>query len=66
MSYVIGNLIGRFIISYVLIGLVWWVVCRFDRRRAWGYARKWYSWLGAGVLVLLGLGAAFSQIGGAG
>jgi hypothetical protein len=66
MAYVIGNLVGRLLVSYVLVLLVCWLVSRFDVRRALRLSMRWYSWIAVVVLSLLGLGAAVSSSGGLG
>ena len=64
MAYVLGNLVGRVLVSYLLVLLVCWLFSRFDVRRALRQSVRWYSWLAVAVLSLLGLGAAISSGGG--
>lgn len=64
MAYVLGNLVGRLLVSYLLVLLVCWLFSRFDARRALRQSMRWYSWLAVVVLSLLGLGAAVSSSGG--
>lgn len=63
-SFVLGNLIGRALVSFVLV----WVVCLLASRLNWRLAllrsRRWYSVLAVVVLTLLGMGAAVSRAGG--
>lgn len=66
MAYVIGNFVGRLLVSYLLVLLVCWLVSRFDARRALRLSMRWYSWLAVVALSLLGLGAAVSSSGGLG
>lgn len=66
MAYVMGNFVGRLLVSYLLVLLVCWLFSRFDARRALRMSMRWYSWLAVVVLSLLGLGAAVSSGGGLG
>jgi len=63
-SYVIGNLIGRALVSYLLV----WIACllgsRFDWRLAFARSRRWYGVAAVIVLTVLGLGGAL--VGGGG
>lgn len=63
-SYVFGNLVGRAIVSYLLV----WIACllgsRFDWRLAFVRSRRWYSVAAVIVLTVLGLGGAL--VGGGG
>ncbi|MEW6373615.1 MAG: hypothetical protein AB1584_22075 [Pseudomonadota bacterium] len=63
-SFVIGNLLGRALVSYVLV----WIAClagsRFDWRKAFARSGRWYSVLAVIVLTLLGLGGALAGGGG--
>jgi hypothetical protein len=64
-SFVLGNLIGRALVSYVLV----WVAClaasRFNWRLAFTRSGRWYSVLAVVVLTLLGMGGAIVRSGGA-
>jgi len=64
LSFVLGNLLGRALVSYVLV----WVACllasRFDWRLAFTRSRRWYSILAVVVLTLLGMGSAIVRTGG--
>lgn len=62
-SYILGNLIGRALVSYALVWLVCWLVSRFDWRAAFLRSRRWYSVVGVIALTLLGMGAAISRGG---
>ena len=64
MAYVIGNFVGRVLVSYVLVLLVCWLFSRFNVRRALRLSMRWYSWLAVVALSVLGLGAAISSGGG--
>lgn len=64
-SFVIGNLLGRALVSYVLV----WIAClagsRFDWKMAFVRSRRWYSVVAVIVLSLLGLSSALVRAGGA-
>ena len=64
MAYVIGNFVGRVLVSYLLVLLFCWLFTRFDFRRAFRVSTRWYSWLAVVALSVLGLGAAISSGGG--
>jgi hypothetical protein len=63
-AYILGNLIGRLLMSFLLV----WVVCllcnRFNWRRAVAQSRRWYAVLAGLALTLLGLGSALVAAGG--
>lgn len=63
VTYLLGNLIGRALVSYALIWLVCWLVSRFAWRAAFRLSARWYSVLGVIMLTLLGFGAALSRSG---
>ena len=60
LLYVLGNLLGRALVSYVLVWIVCWLASRFNVRQAFRRSLRWYSLLAVAVLALLGLGAAIS------
>jgi hypothetical protein len=64
MAYVIGNFVGRVLVSYLLVFLVCWLFSRFNFQRALRVSTRWYSWLAVVALSALGLGAAISSGGG--
>jgi hypothetical protein len=55
MSYLLGNLLGRAIVSYLLMLLVWTLLCRFDFKKAFKRSLRWTSWVAVVLLSLLGL-----------
>ncbi|MCY4747105.1 hypothetical protein NYO99_19180 [Pelomonas sp. UHG3] len=59
-SFVLGNLVGRALVSYLLVWLVCWCSCRFKAGEAFRRSVRWYSLLAVAALALLGLGAAVS------
>ncbi|QCB47233.1 hypothetical protein [Hydrogenophaga sp. PAMC20947] len=62
--YVLGNLLGRAIVSYGLVWLVCWLFSRLDWRLAFRRSRRWYSVVAVVVLTLLGLVSAVQRAGG--
>jgi hypothetical protein len=64
LSFVLGNLLGRAIVSFALVWLIWLTVSRLNWRLAWQRSRSWYSLLAVVALSLLGLGSAIVQNGG--
>jgi Ca2+/Na+ antiporter len=62
MSYLIGNLLGRAIISYLLVLLVWTLVSRFDMKKALRSSVRWFNWVLVVLLTFLGLAV---HVGGA-
>ncbi|MCW8166509.1 hypothetical protein [Verminephrobacter aporrectodeae] len=65
ISFILGNLLGRALVSYAIV----WVVCvlarRFQWRAAWRSSVRWYSGLAVLVLTLLGMGGALVRQGAA-
>ena len=64
LSFVLGNLLGRALVSYVLVWVACFLASRFDWRLAFTRSRRWYSILAVIVLTLLGMGGAIVQSGG--
>jgi formate/nitrite transporter FocA (FNT family) len=62
--YLLGNLIGRIIASYLIV----WVICLLASRLNWRLAFKrshrWYSLLAVILLTLLGLAVRIAKQGG--
>ena len=63
-SYVVGNLLGRGIISYLLVWAVCLAISRFNWRLAFKRSGRWYSLLAVIALTLLGMGDAIVRSGG--
>ena len=62
-GYIIGNVLGRLAISYLLIWLVMWLVfARRDWRVAFSRAHRWYGLLSVCVVFSLGLVGAMSSM----
>jgi hypothetical protein len=66
LSYLLGNLLGRAVISYALVWLACWLISRLSWRVAFQCSTRWYSLLAVGLLTLLGMGAAVALRGGLG
>jgi hypothetical protein len=64
-SYVVGNLLGRAIISYLLVWAACLAASRFNWRLAFKRSGRWYSLLAVTALTLLGMGGAIVRSGGA-
>lgn len=63
VSFVLGNLVGRALISFLIV----WVIClcasRFNWRAAWTRSRRWYSWVAVVLMTMLGFGSALVTSG---
>lgn len=64
LSFVLGNLLGRALLSFALVWTVCLLVSRLKWRVAWARSRRWYSVLAVAVLTLLGMGSAVLTAGG--
>ncbi len=64
LSFILGNLFGRAIASYVLVWAVCWLSSRLNWRLAFARSTRWYNLLAVAVLTLLGMGAAIVREGG--
>ena len=64
-SFVLGNLVGRALVSYVLVWIACLAASRFNWRLALTRSGRWYSVLAVVVLTLLGMGGAIVRSGGA-
>ena len=62
--YILGNLLGRAIISYLLVWIACWLFSRFNWRLAFKHSGRWYSILAVVLLTILGIGGAISRNGG--
>lgn len=61
LSFVLGNLLGRALVSYALVWVICWLVSRFNWRMAFKRSGRWYSVLAVVLFTLLGMGAAVSR-----
>lgn len=55
MNYLIGNLLGRALVSYVLVLLVSMVLNRFQLKKGLRASVRWYNLLIVLILTFLGL-----------
>lgn len=62
--YILGNLLGRAIVSYVLVWVICFLFSRFQWKLAFKRSRRWYSILAVIMLTMLGIGGAISKNGG--
>ncbi|MCW5257638.1 hypothetical protein D8B22_16475 [Verminephrobacter aporrectodeae subsp. tuberculatae] len=65
ISFILGNLLGRALVSYAIVWAVCVLACRFRWRAAWRSSVRWYSGLAVLVLTLLGMGSALVRQGAA-
>lgn len=59
--YLFGNLVGRLVLSYVIVWVVLFLVARFDWRKAFRGTTRWYGILAVLVLFLLGIGGLYQR-----
>lgn len=64
ISFVLGNLLGRALLSFALVWVACWLASRLDWRTALARSRRWYGLLSVAVLTLLGMGSAIVSAGG--
>ena len=64
ISFVLGNLLGRALLSLALVWVAFFLVSRLDWRLALARSRRWYGLLSVAVLTLLGMGSAVVSAGG--
>jgi hypothetical protein len=55
LSFVLGNFLGRAVVSFALVWLVCWAFSRFNWRLALKRSGRWYSVLAVVVVALLGM-----------
>jgi hypothetical protein len=61
--YLAGNLLGRLVVSYLIVWIVMLFVARFDWRAAFRRSIRWYGILATLALFLLGVLTAKSAGG---
>jgi len=61
--YLIGNLLGRLAVSYLLVWGALFVTGRFDARTAFARSRRWYGLLAVAVVFTLGVAGALNRGG---
>jgi apolipoprotein N-acyltransferase len=64
VSFVLGNLLGRALLSFALVWIVCLLISRLDWRRAFARSQRWYSVLSVALLTMLGMGSAIVTTGG--
>ncbi|MCG8581698.1 MAG: hypothetical protein MI866_17370, partial [Bacteroidales bacterium] len=62
-TYLIGNLLGRLVISYIITWFIFFAFSGFKWRNAFTYSRKWYGLVVLMFIFLAGLGV-FSPASG--
>lgn len=64
LSFVFGNLLGRAVVSYLLVFLACLVMARMQIRPALARSRRWYALLATLLLTVLGFASAVVNSGG--
>ena len=64
LSFILGNLLGRGLISYGVVWLILWAFSKLNWRLAFFRSRRWYSVLAIVLMTLLGMGVAVVRGGG--
>lgn len=64
LSFVLGNFLGRALLSFALVWIVCLLISRLNWRLAFAHSRRWYSVLSVAMLTLLGMGSAIVTNGG--
>ena len=59
-AYSIGNLVGRVLVSYLLVWLVCWLLSKFNYKKS---VKKLHSWQGLLAVLVLFLLPLLSQVG---
>lgn len=55
--YLLGNLVGRLVASYLIVWLVLLLIGKLDWRKAFRGTRRWYAILAVVVLFVVGIAA---------
>jgi hypothetical protein len=61
-AYLLGNLLGRLVVSYLLVWIACLLFSRLNWREAFRHTHKWYGIVGVAVLFSLGLLTAMSKL----
>lgn len=64
ISYLLGNFIGRAVISFLLVWLICLLASRLNWRLAFARSRRWYSMVAVLVMTMLGMSSAMIGVGG--
>ena len=63
-TYLVGNVLGRLLISYAFVWLVIFIVASgFNWREALKHTHKWYGLASIGAVFVLGMAGALSKGG---
>ena len=62
-TYLIGNLLGRLAVSYLIVWVVLFAIGHFDARAAFARSRRWYGLLAVAAVFTLGVAGALSRGG---
>jgi hypothetical protein len=54
-SYLVGNLLGRLLISYVIVWIVMLLMSRIDWRKSFQRTHRWYGVMSIATVYGLGL-----------
>lgn len=57
-AYVVGNLMGRLLISYVVVFVAMLIASKTDWRRAFSRTHRWYGVAGVAAVFSVGLAVA--------
>jgi hypothetical protein len=61
-SYIIGNLLGRLLASYIIVWLAMFTASNFDWRAGFRKAHRWYGIVSVVIVFLLGVAGAASKV----
>jgi len=62
-AYVIGNLLGRLLFSYLLVWFICFLASRFNWRAAFRKTRRWWGILCVIIVFLLGVMSSAAKTG---
>ncbi len=64
LSYLLGNFVGRALVSFLLVWIVCLLASRFDWRQAFARSARWYSGVAVLAMTMLGMSSALVSAGG--
>lgn len=64
LVYLLGNFVGRLVVSYVIVWLVLLAFSRLNWRQALARSRRWPAVLAVITLAILGMVSRVAQVGG--